>query len=424
MTEGSNEILRGQVLAVRTGKKNTFIDVGLPGEVATQIVTGVSDASETPNIGDIVQANGKIGETELSRRRQLDQTSLFAASEDVRILAASSRPRWPGKDTAERDAAQAAYIDMLRARHSYQKGLRDLLDDQDYTHVDTSILQDVSSGAAARTFDTPTNFDGRERHLRIAPEVDLKLVMALSGLERVYEIGRNFRNEGAGPLHHPEFTNLEAYTAYQTREEAIELTRDMLTVIAESAGRSGDFKKLDVKSLDELFAASGIDIERDLLSAIEKDDLGAAQQIARLHGIDPSGKGFIGIADQLFKKIVRPTIIKPTLVHGYLRDQMPLAASNKADPRLADSFQVIVEGAEVVKAYQEEVDPNELARKLARQAGESDEDEIRTDDRLIKACEMGLPPMFGIGIGLDRTVSILTRKAISDVIPMPLTRKL
>lgn len=421
-SSASNEqaTIRGQVLGVRNSKDLAFIDVGLPGDPTTQVVVAGAEKDLLPNIGDVYGANGELGETEVSKRRGLGQISLFATPEDAQIYATSERQRWPGADNRERHANQAEYIQTLRRRHTMQRGLREHLDEAGYIHVDTSILQDTPSGAAARTFDTVTNFDGRERHLRIAPEIDLKVIMALSGLERVYEIGRNFRNEGTGPMHHPEFTNLEAYTAYQGREEAGQMTKSLLSSITDALGTNHDFTSMPSMELAELFSGVGIDIEKDILDRIEQQDLEAMQMLAAKFGIDASDKGYAGIVDSLIKTSIRPKLIKPTLIHGYLSDQMPLAASLGSDNRIADAFQVIVDGAEIVKAYQEEVNPVILRQKLERQAGESEDDAFRTDQRLVIACKMGLPPMFGIGIGLDRMTAVLGKKTVASVIPMPI----
>lgn len=416
--------VRGQVLAVRVSRNATFIDAGLPGGSSTQIVVrGDSHEVDPPHVGDIVSAHGERGETELSRRRGLGQISLFAA-DTPSIMARAERPRWPGADTREQHAAQAEYIKTLRLRNDIQSLLRRLLDSEHYLHVDTSILQERPSGAAARTFSTFTNFDGKERHLRIAPEIDLKLVMALSGLERVYEIGRNFRNEGVGPSHHPEFTNLEAYTAYQTSDEAIAFTESMLSKIGEAANSDISFKNLPRKSLDELFKEQGINFN-SLLALSEDDDIDRLRAYAESLGLhDVSSKGKSGIMDALVKTFIRPAITSPAVVSGYLVDQMPLAATSRADSRFADAFQVIINGSELAKAYQEEVNPAKLKRNLARQAGESAYDAFENDERLITACEMGLPPMYGVGIGLDRATSVLTGKPIKDIIPVPLTQDL
>jgi len=179
---------------------------------------------------------------------------------------------------------------------------------------------------------------------------------------------------------------------------------------------------MPTKNLDELFAGADVDYAQ-ILDAVDQQDLDMLRAIAAHRGVDSEGKGYSGIVDAMVKQLIRPRIIRPTVVTGYLSDQMPLAASSRSDERIADAFQVIAEGAEIVKAYQEEVNPHVLRRKLGRQAIESGDDEIRTDTRLIEACEMGLPPMYGVGIGLDRTTAILTKKPIANVIPIPLTAR-
>lgn len=412
-----SEVVRGQVTAVRESRNATFLDVGIPGDESTQVVI-TSDTDQSVKIGDIVKADGEFGETALSVRRGLGQVSLFA--EGIETIAENTRPRWPGADTRERHAAQAEYVDMLRRRHATHKGLRDTLDAEGYTAVDTSILQKTASGAAARTFDTTANFDGRERHLRIAPEIDLKIVMALSGLERVYELGRLFRNEGTDNRHHPEFTNVETYTAYQSRQEAINLTERLLTDIAKAQGTDYDFNNIPRASVAELFEKNDVNFEK-ILELVDTENIKALRAYAKTLDIhDADSRGASGIIDAIMKRRVRPTIDAPLIVDGYLSDQLPLAASLKSDDRFADAFQVIFKTAEMVKAYQEEVDPAKLREKLIRQAGEDVEDAFRNDTRLIDACEMGLPPMYGIGIGLDNFTATITDKPTRKVIPMPI----
>lgn len=412
-----SEVIRGQVTSVRESRNVTFLDVGIPGDEATQIVAK-NNIEHSAKIGDIVSARGELGETALSVRRGLGQISLFA--DEMETVAENRRPRWPGADTRERHAAQAEYVDMLRRRHATHKSLRDTLDDEGYVAVDTSILQKTASGAAARTFDTTANFDGRERHLRIAPEIDLKVVMALSGLERVYELGRLFRNEGTDTRHHPEFTNIEAYTAYQTREEAIDLTERLLNNIANAQGVDHTFTDMPRSSVAELFEKHDVNFEK-ILDLVDSDNIGALRAYAKSVGIDDAdSRGASGIIDAIMKRRVRPHIDTPLIVDGYLSDQLPLAASLKDDDRFADAFQVMMKTAEMVKAYQEEVDPEKLRAKLIRQAGEDVEDAFRNDTRLIDACEMGLPPMYGIGIGLDNFTATITNRPTRKVIPMPI----
>lgn len=412
------KVVRGQVLALRESRNATFMDIGLPGDEATQVVVRGEGAGQPVKAGDIIVADGEFGETELSVRRGLGQVSLFAESFDV--VADNKRPRWPGADTRERLSAQAEYIDMLRRRHDTHRSLRGILDESGYTAIDTSILQKTASGAAARTFETKANFDGRERHMRIAPEIDLKVVMALSGLHKVYEIGRLFRNEGTDVRHHPEFTNLETYTAFQTREEAVDLTERLLNAISSAQGADYDFTNIPKASVAELFARHDVDFDK-ILGYVDTDDIDALRAYAKTVGVnDADSKGASGIIDAMIKRRVRPHIDSPLLVDGYLSDQLPLAASLKSDDRFADAFQVMLKTAEMVKAYQEEVDPDELRRKLIRQAGEDVEDAFRNDTRLLNAAEMGLPPMYGIGVGLDNFTATITGKSTRDVIPMPI----
>lgn len=428
--DGSKAIIGAPVTNVRKSKFGTFIDVGIDGYDSTQVV--VPDDGEhdfcPPKIGDVIEAKGITRETEASKRRGLDQTSLFVSPDDVEVVAESQMPRWPGADTRERNQAQGDYVRAVLQRSAMHSALRQYYESSGYVHVDTSILQRDASGATARTFDTEANFDGQERRLRIAPEVDLKVVMALSGLSKVFEIGRNFRNEGTSPHHHPEFTSLEAYTAFMGRSEAIDLTLSTLSIIATEVSTENPLgKEPPQRQYGDLLDEHLLGFSYETL--LETDPSERTELLRRYlaeHNIlnpELRDKEYIGIVDWLFKNGVRPELKQPLIVTGYMQEQLPLAAGDKIDERLADAFQIIIDGAEVVKAYSEEVNPEKLRENLAGQSGDR-EDTVALDTRLIEACRKGLPPMWGIGVGLDRVHKILGGyERIEDVIPVPINRR-
>jgi len=419
----------GQVLAVREHRGSIFFDVGLPGQPAQQIAVTrpAGDGQEhkalaPPNIGDIVTATGHLDESALSKRRGLGQITLFTDS--FRIDAVSEVPRWSGADEAERHERQASHIQVLRDRQRSRQVLRNWLDTLGYIELETSMLQRHASGAAARTFDTTANFNGEVYHLRIATEIDLKFEMARTGLPRVYEIGRSFRNEGKSPVHHPEFTSLEMYTAHMDRAAAVTVSLELLdrTAAVINAADRINFGNAPTRSYSDLFREF---LDLDLSKLVEEDEAGQLHLLRsylKQHNIlDPETAELYvsGLLDYLFKRGVRPRLTGVTIVTGYLSRQMPLAASLPNQPAIADSFQVVFRGHEVVKAYNELIDPVRLRRNLAAQAKEAKEDATVEDPRLIQACRMGLPQMYGIGVGLDRFQALLTGDRIDEVIPVP-----
>lgn len=431
LDSGSVEVA-GQVLGTRTSKKIIFIDLGLPEEENVQIAVNTSEEQPytAPAIGSLLYVRGETGETALSKRRGLGQLTIFTQPGDCALLSRPLRPRWFGANVPEQHQLQSEYLTALRARDEMHFNLRVLLRELGYTHVDTSILQQQASGAAARTFETDVNFDSSHRHLRIAPEIDLKLVMAKSGLNKVFEIARNFRNEGISSDHHPEFTAMEAYTAFMTQEEAIDLCLAVLNTISQSVGSDYvfDSKTIRREQYGALLDEHLFDFNFSHLTALTPDGREAyMKEYLRENNIlqeELRDKDYIGALDWLFKKSVRPKLQEPVIVTGYLAQQMPLAASDPINPRLVEGFQVIVEGAEIVKAYSEEVSPNNVRQNLTNQLSTDTEDTVRFDMRLVEACEMGLAPMYGIGWGLDRIHKIFARhKDISHVIPVPLTAR-
>lgn len=423
--------IQGQVLAARLHRKIAFFTVGIPGQDESQIAVartpdeeGVyADGLANIKTGDIISAEGVLGETEASKKRGLGQITLFAT--ELSVVADNQTPRWPGEDLTAQHERQADHTRVLLERQAARQSIRGLLDARGYVELETSMLQRNPSGAAARTFTTTANFNGAEYHLRIAPEIDLKLEMAKTGLPRVYEIGRNFRNEGVSATHHPEFTNMEMYTVGANQDESIGTAGELLSKIAEaqSAEEPTEFDTMPVLDYAELFDEH-LDIDLHALAALDDTDQAEYLRayVVRNNILDPALTELhtSGMLDQMFKRVIRPKLIGASVITGYLSRQMPLAASLPGQTEIVDGFQVIFRQQEIVKAYNELVDPLQLQENLAAQAGESDEDATATDPRLIEAARMGLPQMYGIGIGLDRFHALLTDRRIEDIIPVPI----
>ncbi|MCP3677107.1 MAG: lysine--tRNA ligase, partial [Deltaproteobacteria bacterium] len=309
--------------------------------------------------------------------------------------------------------------------------IRDFLNDRDFLEVETPMMQAIPGGAAARPFVTHHNALSRDLYLRIAPELYLKRLV-IGGFERVFEINRNFRNEGVSTQHNPEFTMLEFYQAYSTFEDLMDLTELMISGIVEELhgkkeityqGETLDF----TPPWDRISVHDAIlkysDATEDIFSDKEKA-LGFSKKI----GLKISEKLSHGkVVAEIFEEVAESHFIAPTFVTHYPLDVSPLARKNKDNPEVVDRFELIVAGREIANAFSELNDPVDQRERFLSQVAEraaGDDEAQPMDEDFLTAIEYGMPPTAGEGIGIDRLVMLLTNSpSIRDVILFPHMRE-
>jgi lysyl-tRNA synthetase class 2 len=317
--------------------------------------------------------------------------------------------------------------------------IRRFLDDRGFLEVETPVLQPLYGGALARPFTTHHNALDRDLYLRIAPELYLKRLI-VGGLEKVYELGKDFRNEGISHKHNPEFTMLETYEAWADYERVAAMTEELVAYAAEQTlgnltiERDGETIDLSppwrrVTLRDAILGETGIDIEehtdRDALVAA-MDDAGIQYEHGPSAGGSAEGPGWGKLVDELLSKHVEPKLVQPTFVLDYPIELSPFARAHRSKPGLVERFEGFIGGIEVANAFSELTDPDEQRRRFEEQqrlAARGDEDAPPFDEDFVRALEQGMPPTGGLGIGIDRLLMILSgRHSIREVVLFPALR--
>ncbi len=385
--------------------------------------------------GDFIGARGRLFRTRMGE--------ITVQVDDYRMLAKSLNPlpeKWHGlKDTEAR--YRQRYLDLLTnadarqvflTRSGIVRSLRRFLDGRGFIEVETPILQPLYGGASARPFKTFYNALGQDMYLRIADELYLKRLI-IGGLDRVYEIGKDFRNEGLDTTHNPEFTQMECYWAYADYADMMRLTEGMVAQIAQdltgstSISFQGDtidlappWRRLSLR--DGILAEAGIDI-------YVHTDVNSLRAAIRERGLQVSPKPTWGqLVDELLGEYLQPTLIQPTFVIDYPTEISPLAKKKADDPRLAERFEVFIGARETGNAFSELNDPLDQRERFMAQAAlraAGDEETQPLDEDFILAMMHGMPPTGGLGLGIDRLTMLLTdRTSIREVILFPQLRTL
>ncbi|MBC7247233.1 MAG: lysine--tRNA ligase [Actinobacteria bacterium] len=428
--------LAGRLMGMRRHGRASFADLE-DGWGRLQLLAAVDSLGEEGyglfqelDIGDWIGVEGRVFR---SRRGELTvRVSRF------RLLSKSLRPlpeKWHGLKDVELRYRQR-YLDLLvnpevkrnlLVRVKTIRELRRFLDERDFIEVETPMLQPIPGGATARPFVTYHQALGENLYLRIAPELYLKRCV-VGGLERVYEINRNFRNEGISYKHNPEFTMLEFYWAYVDYLALADFLEEMLAQVVREV--KGDLRftyqglELDLtppwRRVTMLQAVSEA-LGRPVTSATPEEEL--REQAARRDVPLEEGWGAGKIITEIFEKLVEPELRQPTLVMDYPREVSPLARLHRDDPFLTERFELIVAGREIANAFSELIDPLDQRRRFEEQARqrESGDDEAHLlDHDYLRALEYGMPPTGGLGLGIDRLVMLLTdAHSIREVILFP-----
>jgi lysyl-tRNA synthetase class 2 len=381
------------------------------------------------DIGDIVGLKGKLFRTRTNE--------LTVEAEEVFLLTKSLRPlpeKWHGLKDIETRYRQR-YVDLVVNPEVKQtfikksiiiKAIRDFLESQGFREVDTPMMQPIPGGATARPFKTYHNALGVDLYLRIAPELYLKRLL-VGGYERVYELNRNFRNEGISTRHNPEFSMLEFYIAYRDYNFLMRFTEELMTQVAEKA-----LGTLKVPYGDDIIDLSPPWPRIAMLDALAQQgvpdeafgDREKASEWARANNIKvEAGAGLGKILDEIFKDKVEPGLVQPTFIIDHPVDLSPLAKRKPDNPGLVERFELFIASREIANAFSELNDPMDQRQRFQAQVAakaRGDEEAHWMDEDFVRALEYGMPPAAGEGIGIDRLVMLFTNsQSIRDVILFP-----
>ena len=431
----------GRVMAIRAFGKAAFLQVKDRSGRLQVFVQKQSVPEEVfalyklMDVGDIAWFSGKLFRTKTGE--------LTLATEDAKLVTKAVRPlpeKWHGLTDVETRYRQR-YVDLIVndevkqtfvRRFEIIRAMRDFMVSRGYLEVETPMMHPIPGGAAAKPFVTHHNKLGMDLFLRIAPELYLKRLV-VGGIERVFEINRNFRNEGISIQHNPEFTMMEFYQSWSTYEDLMKLTEELVGHVAEKVlgttkityqGTPIDltppFKRMTMK--ESIVEIGGVDP-----AVLESRD--KALEFAKSLGDELKSKdeGLGAIITEIFELTVEKKLVQPTFITEYPTEVSPLSRRNDKNPDVVDRFEFFIYGREMANAFSELNDPDDQAERFRRQAdalGRGDEEAMHFDEDYVTALEYGMPPTAGEGIGVDRLVMLLTDSpSIRDVILFPTLKK-
>jgi len=439
---GLNErfTLAGRLMAVRNFGKAAFINIqDRKGRIQAYLHrNSIGDAGyslfKRLDVGDIIFVGGKPIRTKTGE--------LTIEVDELRLLSKAMRPlpeKWHGLTDIEARYRQR-HVDLIvnpkvrevfLTRSRIINAIRQFMEERDFLEVETPMMQPKAGGATARPFKTHHNALGMDLYLRIAPELYLKRLIT-GGLERVYEINRNFRNEGISTFHNPEFTMMEFYQAYATFEDLMDMTEELFASIALKifGGLKFQFQGMEIDLTPPWPRISVKDailqyheIDPDVLENQEKAYAYACKLGLEVRESEPLGK----LITAIFEEVVEKKLIQPTFVTLYPVEVSPLSRRNAKDSSLTDRFELYVAGKEIANAFSELNDPEDQRGRFLAQVQEreeGDEEAHVMDEDYIRVLEYAMPPTAGEGIGIDRLVMLLTDSpSIRDVILFPHMRK-
>jgi lysyl-tRNA synthetase class 2 len=431
--------ITGRVVLSREGGRLCFATLQ-EGEATLQVMVSLAGVGEERlgdwkkdvDLGDHVGVTGQV----ISSRR--GELSVLADSWQLTSKALRPLPDKHHGLTDPEARVRQRYVDlvvnpssrrMVRDRAAIVRSLRETFARHGFIEVETPQLQLVHGGAAARPFATHLNALDLDVTLRIALELYLKRAV-VGGIDRVFEIGKNFRNEGIDATHFPEFTMEEFYEAYGDYDTVAELTRELVLQAARAVGRTvvpdGRGGEIDLEQPWHSVTLHGA-VSEAVGEAVDPGTaLSRLRELAERHGVALKPEWDEGeVVLELFEQLVEHDLLQPTFVRDYPVSVRPLARDHRDDPRLAEAWDLVVAGTELATGYSELVDPVEQRRRLTEQsvkAAGGDPEAMQLDEDFLRALEHGAPPMGGQGMGVDRLVMLLTGASIRETILFPLVR--
>jgi len=418
--------LRGPFIVIQdmTGQLQLYINIKeFPEDEKAEI--------KSWDLGDIIGCQGKVFRT--------DKGELSVRVESIRLLTKSLRPlpdKYKGLTDTEVRYRQR-YVDLIANEESRQtfiirskivNGIRQFMNERRFMEVETPMMQVIPGGAVARPFITHHNSLDQDMYLRIAPELFLKRLV-VGGFERVFELNRNFRNEGLSTRHNPEFTMLEFYQAYANYHDLMAMTEEMLRTIAVEVLGSPvvtyDGNELDFgKPFDNMTIVEAILSRMKDVTEPQLTDMDSAKALAKSIGIEVKESWGIGkVQLEIFEAKVEETLIQPTFITAFPTEVSPLARRNDDNPEISDRFELFIAGREIANGFSELNDSEDQAERFHAQVAEKDagdDEAMHFDQDYITALEYGMPPTAGVGIGIDRLVMLFTDSpSIRDVLLFP-----
>jgi lysyl-tRNA synthetase class 2 len=436
---GEQVAVAGRVMFLRNTGKLCFVRLREGDGTELQVMLSLADVGQESlaafkaavDLGDLLAVRGEVV---TSRRGELSvqATDWSLAAKTLRPLPNEHRP------LSDEARIRLRYVDMMvrpepremvRTKAAVLKSLRATLDERGYVEVETPILQLTNGGAAARPFQTHLNALDQDMLLRIALELDLKRAM-IGGVDKVYEIGRTFRNEGLDSTHAAEFSMLEAYEAYGDQHTMMALIKTLVRNAHQAIG-SPTLTGRDGSEIDlygEWREAPILELVSEAVGAHVDagTDVDTLRGYADKHGVELQDRwGAAEIVVELYEQLVEDTLIQPTFVMDYPEAVKPLAKPHRSKPGLNEAWDLIINGVELAPAYSELNDPviqRERLEEQSRLAAGGDPEAMELDEVFLKAMEYGMPPAGGMGMGVDRLVMLLTGAGIRETILFPLLR--
>ena len=426
----------GRIMLQRIMGKASFITLqDLSGQIQVYIKSDNVDEETYKefkkwDLGDVVGIKGKLFKTKTNE--------LTVEAESIFLLTKSLRPL-PEKHVGLVDTEQRyrkRYLDLLtneeslmvfKTRSKLISEIRNIFHEEGYLEVETPMMQPVPGGAAARPFVTHHNALNMDLYLRVAPELYLKRLV-IGGLERVFEINRNFRNEGLSTKHNPEFTMLEYYTAYADYKDQMDFMQTLLNTLAkrvlgksviETEGNKYDLSKPFERMtlIESIVKNLGVD-KGKLEDRKELEKIAKKLNVEKIKDVS-NGK----LQVEIFEKGVEDKLDQPTFIEGYPKDVSPLSRTQDEDSNYVERFELFIGGTEIANGFSELNDPDEQSERFKQQVEQrasGDQEAMEFDEDYIEALEYGLPPCAGVGVGIDRLVMLFTgRSSIKDVLLFP-----